>query len=190
MKTKTTPKALTGALGASTVELVIVVAFLLPILIGSMFLAKIIHAHISLVDAAHAGARAGAIMLRDPGIQQWEFDEVSDTVTILHAADVQAAMLAATQAAIDADKYNLIAVQPEILCRCVKTNSDGEDEYSNYVACNSALIAGCNVAGGYTGAYRQIHARLQTQLTLDFPFILRSNYTLQASAIMQAAQVD
>jgi len=138
MKFKINFKVPARALGASTVELVIVLAFLLPILIGSMFLAKIIHAHISLVDAAHAGARAGAIMLRDSAIQQWEFDEVSDTVTILHAADVQAAMLAATQAAIDADKYILGMVQPEIVCRCVKTDADGEDEYSNF---GSALIS-------------------------------------------------
>lgn len=82
MKPNRTAKLPAMALGASAVELVIVLVFLLPILIGSMFLAKIIHAHISLVDAAHAGARAGALMLRDPKIQRWGFDEVTHTVAI------------------------------------------------------------------------------------------------------------
>ena len=177
-------------LGSSTVELVIVLAFLLPILLGSMYLAKMVHAYISLVSAAHAGARAGALILRDSESPQWHYDEDDSTITILHEADVENDMLEATQAAMDPDKYELVLVQPQIVCRCVKKTVAGVDVYGEFVACDNAAIAGCDVNASYPRTYRQIHARLNAQLTLALPFLPRETITLRASSTMQSAEVD
>ena len=111
--------------GTSTVELVIVLAFLLPILLGSMYLAKMIHAYISLVSAAHAGARAGAMMLRDSESPQWRYEKTNGLITILSPSAVDIYMHEATQAAMDPNKYELEPVQSQILCRCVKETDDG-----------------------------------------------------------------
>lgn len=181
-----------GQSGTSTVELVIVIAFLLPILLGSMYLAKIIHAHVSLAQAAHAGARAGALQLRQPDPADpspWGVDGDTGAITITDEPGVQAAMVAAARAAIDPDKYDLNSVEAEILCKCVKTTDAGVDTYSDFVTCDDAVITGCTRTSGFADAYKQIHARLQAELLLDFPFIPVENFILPSRSTMQAEQV-
>ncbi len=178
--------------GASTVELVIVLAFLLPILLGSMYLAKMIHAYISLVSAAHAGARAGAMMLRNSPSPQWQYDKDKGTITILNQADVESYMLEAAQAAMDPNKYELFSdkdefdsVPSEIVCRCV-IEDDEPNEYGEFLACNEAV---CSVDPNSPRTYLQIHARLNAQLTLKLPFLPRESITLRSSSTMQAAEI-
>ncbi len=186
--------------GAATVELLIILPPLLLMTLAAMDLARVVHAHLSLASAVHAGVLAGARLLqqKNPAAsQQWSYDPTNKIITLVDSAKVALTMQHATQDNIAAYTLNsgnfpLNAVQ----CRCKKKTSAGTVSYDpadgSLVACNATEIRNCNADATYPTAFRQIHVVMRVSLPvateiswpwLASPVVLEEFATLQADEL-------
>ncbi len=186
--------------GSATVELLIVLPLLLLITLASMDLARVVHAHLSLASAVHAGVLAGARLLQQKNpvaVQQWGYDPTNKIITLVDSAKVALTMQHATQDNIGAYTLNsadflLNAVQ----CRCMKKTSAGTVSYDpasgSLVACNATEIQNCNANATYSATYRQIHVVMRVRLPVATEFAwpwLASPVVLEEFATLQADEL-
>lgn len=187
------------ARGSATVELLIVLPLLLLMTLASMDLARVVHAHLSLASAVHAGVLAGARLLQQKNpvlAQQWSKDS-DGSIIFVDSAKVVLTMQRATQDnigtyALNSGDFLLNAVQ----CRCLKKTSAGTVSYDpadgSLVACDATQIRNCDANVTYPATYRQIHVAMRVRLPvateiawpwLASPVVLEEFATLQADEL-------
>ena len=183
--------------GSATVELIIVMPFLLLIVLGGLDLGRVIVAKVALAGAVHVGVAEGArvIQLKEPetawpGAPVWAYDAGTQTIAFDNKNDIITAMETAVTADVG-DKYKSALNfdgKTEVVCRCLKTNTAGLDSYSNPVACNHNDIKTCVTGTGVSNAVRQIYVGMQPKLTVPtifaWPFMPRQ-IVLTIPATMQ-----
>lgn len=143
---------------AATVELLIVMPFLLLIFLGSMDLARVIRTYIELNSAVRIGVTAGTRLLQQkeptPG---WRIEGDNSITILLPVAD-------SMELAAENDLgINITPDEKSVLCRCVTRNVAGIDVSGEIVECDDDEIKGCL-------GFRQIHLRFQASLPFNTVF--------------------
>lgn len=194
-------KARSSRIGSATVELIIVMPFLLFILLGGLDMGRVVMAKVALTSAVHVGVAQGArvIQLKVPDATwsdapAWAFDE--GTGTIVFDIDTISEIITSMENAAKADIAGIgkeyekalnFDNNTEVFCRCLTTDSDGTVEYGDPVTCVDDEIVECEKGTGLNAA-RQIFVSMQPKLSVrtvfNWPFIPRQ-IVLSASAVMQ-----
>lgn len=167
--------------GSATVELLIVLPFLLLIFLGGMDLARVIRTHIDLTSAVRLGVAAGNRLLQqDEPVPGWRIEDNKSITILLPVADDM-------ELAAEHDLgFNITPDEKSVLCRCVTLDEDsGIDVSGDMVECDDAEIMNC------LGS-RQIHLRLQVSLPFNTVFDwswMTGTTNVSAMATMQGDQI-
>lgn len=160
--------------GAATIELIVVLPFLLLLLVGSTDYARIMHAAVSLDSAVRVGVTTGVYTLNQPD----GFTKDADgNITV--SEDVFDAMRDAAVA--EAQPHSIPAPEVAASCRCPEYDPSGPDS-SDLRLCTDELIQVCKDP--------EIHltmtASAQVDLTLQGRALPVGPVTIERTAIMAA----
>lgn len=182
--------------GSATLQLILVMPFLLLILLGGLDLGRVVLAKIALASAVHVGVLEGArvIQLKDADAV-WQFDPESKTIVFDKKSDIIEAMEKIAKADIcvkkgkeKCDEILSFDNQTKVMCRCLKTTAAGIVDYSELVACDDSIIQSCVPTSGYANAARQIQVAMEPKMSVEtifyWPFV-NKQIVLSTSANMR-----
>jgi hypothetical protein len=160
--------------GAATIELIIVLPFLLLLLVGSTDYARVMHTAVSLDSAVRVGVLTGVYILNQPDGYTKDAD---GNITV--SGDVYEAMQVA--AVTEALPHTIPAPVAAASCRCPEYDQS-EPDSSDLGLCTDGLIQDCEEP--------EIHlamtATTQVDLTLQGWALPVGPVTIERTAIMAA----